>query len=70
MVSTQELGGHLANPSAAGKERQPAVRKCRADCLSCPDTIRSKLVKSSVTGRSYSIVNIKYDIYRDAFLAS
>ena len=58
-VNTQELGGRLVNPLAAGKERQPAVRKCRADCLSCPDTIRSQCVKSSVTGRSFSIINIK-----------
>ena len=57
-TNTQELGGRLVNPLAAGKERQPAVRKCRADCLSCPDTVRSKFVSSSITGRSYSTINI------------
>ena len=33
--------------------------KCRADCLNCPDVSCSLEVKSDLTGRAYSSVNIK-----------
>ena len=35
--STQDPGGHLTTSLTARNDLQPAVRKCRADCLSCPD---------------------------------
>ena len=44
--STHDPGGHLTTSLAARNERQPAVRKCHTDCLSCPDLLRSLEVKS------------------------
>ena len=44
-ISVQDPGGRLATSLAAGNERQPEVRKCRIDCLSCPDLSRSLEVK-------------------------
>ena len=59
MDSIQENGGHLATPLAVGNERQPAVRKCRSDCLSCPDIVRSYTFVCNSTGRIHSTINIK-----------
>ena len=56
---TQDPGGRLTTSLAAGNERQPAVRKSRTDVLSCPDPSRSLEVKSNLTGRTYSSINIK-----------
>ena len=53
--NTQDPGGRLTTSLAAGNERQPAVRKCRVDCLSYPDLSCS----AEVTGRTYSSINIK-----------
>ena len=36
--STQDPGGRL---TTSDPDRQPAYHKCRADCLSCPDLLRS-----------------------------
>ena len=57
--STQDPGGCLATSLAAGNERQPAVCKCRADCLNCTDLSRSLEVKSNLTRRNYYSINIK-----------
>ena len=54
-ISVQDPGGRLTTSLAAGNERQPAVRKCRVDCLSYPDLPCSL----EVTGRTYSSINIK-----------
>ena len=45
---------------AAGNERPPAVRvrTCRSDCLSCPALIREKEIKSFITGRKYTVLDI------------
>ena len=45
-------------PLAAGNEGPPAVRNCRADCMSCPVLNRGKEVESYITGRKYSILDI------------
>ena len=58
--STQYPGGHLTTSLAVQNERQPAVRKCCKDCLSCPDLSRSLEVKSNITGRTYYSINVKY----------
>ena len=58
--STQDPGGRLTTSLAAGNKRQPGVHKCREDCLSCPDLSHFLDVKSNVTGRIYSSINIKY----------
>ena len=57
--SVQEIGGSLAIPLAEGNERPPTTRKCRADCLSCPALIKSKIIISFVTGRKYSAIDIE-----------
>ena len=57
--STQDPGGRLTTFLAVRNERQPAVRKCRVDCLSCPNLSRSLEVKSNITGRTYSSINIE-----------
>ena len=45
-------------------ERQLAVPKCRVDCSSCPDLSSSLVVKSNITGRTYSSIKIKsHEIY-------
>ena len=62
--STQDPGGHLTTSLATGNEREPAICKCREDCLSCPDISRSLEVKSNITKRTYSYINIKsYEIH-------
>ena len=38
--STQDPGGRLTTSLAARNDLQPAVRKCHADYLSCPDLSR------------------------------
>ena len=43
---------------AAGNERPPAIRKCRADCLSCPALIRKNSFISYTTGRIHTVVDI------------
>ena len=57
--STHDPGGHLATSLAARNERQPAVRKCHIDCLSCLDLLHSLEVKSNITGRTFSSINVK-----------
>ena len=57
--STQDPGGHLTTSLIVGNERQPAVCKCHVECLSCPDLSRSLEVRSKITGRTYSSINIK-----------
>ena len=57
--STQDPGSHLTTSLAVGNEREPAIRKCRVDCLSCPDLSRSLEAKSNITGRTHSSINIK-----------
>ena len=42
-----------------GNERQPAVCKCYVVCWNYPDLSRSLEVKSNITGRTYSSINIK-----------
>ena len=59
--STQDPGGHLTTSLAAGNDRQPAICKCHVDCLNCPELSRSLEVKSNITGRTYSSINIKSD---------
>ena len=55
--STQDPGGCLITSVVAGNERQPAVSKC-ADCLSCPDLSQSLEVKSNITRKNYSSINL------------
>ena len=57
--SAQDPGGCLTTSLVAGNERQPAVCKCRADCLNCPDLSHSLEVKSNLTRRTYYSINIK-----------
>ena len=57
--STQDPGGRLTTFLAARNERQPTVRKCCVDCVSSPDLSRSLEVKSNITGRTYSSINIE-----------
>ena len=57
--STQDPGGCLTSSLAEGNGRQPAVRNCRVDYLSCPDLSLSLEVKSNITRRTYSSVNTK-----------
>ena len=46
-------------------ERQLAVPKCRVDCSSCPDLSSSLVVKSNITGRTYSSIKTKsHEIYK------
>ena len=58
-ASNEEAGGRLASQLAAGKERQPEKRNCRADCLTCPDLIKLPNCTSFTTGRCYDIINIE-----------
>ena len=55
----REVGGVPVSLLAAGNERPPAVRKCRADCLSCPDLSRENFCLSYITGRCHSLVNVE-----------
>ena len=57
--SIQEVGGRLADPPAAGKERQLTNRTCRSVCLSCPDIIRKKTFNSFTTGKTYNAIDIE-----------
>ena len=57
--STQDPAGCLTTSVAAGNDRQRAVRKCCTDCLSCLDRSLSLEVKSNITERTYSSMNIK-----------
>ena len=57
--STQGPGTCLTTSLAAWNERQPAVRICRVVCLNCPDLSSSLEVKSNITGRTYTSINIK-----------
>ena len=57
--SIQEVGGHLADPPAAGRERHPTIRTCRSVCLSCPDLIRKKTFNSFTTGKTYNALDIE-----------
>ena len=54
----REVGGVPASSLAAGNERPPAIRNCRADCKSCPDISRENICKSFITGRSHSLVDV------------
>ena len=57
--STQDPGDRLTTSLAAEHERQPVVRKYRGDCFSCPDLSSFLEVKSNITWRTYSFINIK-----------
>ena len=57
--STQDPSGRLTTPLVAGNEKQPAVCKCHADCLSCPDQSKSLEVQSNLTRRVYSSTSCK-----------
>ena len=53
------LGGHRSTSSAEGCERSSgSTRKCRRDCLCCPDLTKILEFSSSVTGRIFNCVNI------------
>ena len=56
--SIGEGGGRSAMLLAAGNERPPAIRKCRADCLSCPALNRSKKFISNISGRVHSTIDV------------
>ena len=54
-----ELGGHRFTSSGESFERSSgSTRKCRRDCLCCPDLLKSLEFSSSVTGRIFNCVNI------------
>ena len=57
--STQELGGRQITLLTTGNEKHLAVRKCSVDYLNCLDLSSFLEVKSNMTGRSYSSINIK-----------
>ena len=59
VTGNNEAFGGSSLPVAAGNERPPAGRKCRSDCLTCPDLIRIKQFKSFSTGRFYSALDIE-----------
>ena len=44
-----------------GNERSPAVRTCKADCLTCPALIRENYFVSNTTEGKYFAIDIKPD---------
>ena len=53
---TKVNGGHHST-SLAGTTISAPSRKCRSDCKTCPDLIIENQFNSSVTGRTYQVIN-------------
>ena len=58
--SDRAFGGRPST-LAVGNDRFPAVRTCRADCLTCSAIIGENEFVSSTTGRKYFVTDIKPD---------
>ena len=58
--SDRTFGGHPST-LAVGNERLPALRICRADCLTCPALICENRFLSNITSRKYFAIAIKPD---------